>query len=54
MMKHKEGIHGNNICHRFLRNECRVRRCFFSHKIPAATNVATNMTSPESSATVKT
>ena len=53
MMKHKEGIHGNNICHRFLRNECRVRRCFFSHKIPAATNVATNMTSPESSATVK-
>ena len=39
MMKHIEEIHGNDICHRFLNNECRVKRCFFSHNIHTATNV---------------
>ena len=31
--------HGNTLCHRFLNNECVVRRCLFSHHISTATNV---------------
>lgn len=33
MMKHVKEIHGNIICHRFLRNECTYNtRCLFSHR----------------------
>ena len=32
-MNHIKDTHGNTICHRFLRNECQQKRCFFSHNI---------------------
>ena len=31
LMKHIQDTHGNLICHRFQRNECTARRCFFRH-----------------------
>ena len=33
LMNHIKDTHGNDICHRYLRNECRQKRCFFSHNI---------------------
>ena len=39
MLSHIREKHGSTVCHRFLKNECTVRRCLFSHKISTATNV---------------
>ena len=41
MLKHIEVEHGQETCHRYLRNECIVRRCLFNHNITNATNVVT-------------
>ena len=41
MLSHIREKHGNTLCHRFLRNECTVRRCLFSHIRPRAANVET-------------
>ena len=38
MLKHINIAHGQETCHRFLRNECTVRRCLFSHNILTASN----------------
>ena len=40
MLKHIEHKHGNTMCYKFLRNECRARRCLYSHGLPAS-DVAT-------------
>ena len=39
MLSHIRERHGNTLCHRYLRNECTVRRCLFSHRSSTATNV---------------
>ena len=44
MLSHIIEKHGNTVCHRFLKNECTVRRCLFSHKISTAKNVEISTT----------
>ena len=39
MRRHIVEMHGNDICHKFLQNNCTARRCFFSHNIMIAQNV---------------
>ena len=39
LMKHIEDAHGDLICHRFQRNECTARKCFFKHVLMTAGNV---------------
>ena len=33
MRRHIVNIHGNDICHKFLQNNCTARKCFFSHNV---------------------
>ena len=39
MINHIIEKHSNVICHKFLRNKCNVRKCFFNHIIPSAPSV---------------
>ena len=39
LIKHIQETHSHIICHRFQRNECTVRKCFFRHVFLAAGNV---------------
>ena len=39
MINHIKEKHGNTICHKYLRNECTVRRCFYRHDIQNAPNL---------------
>ena len=47
LLSHIEQIHGHEICHRYLRNECTARRCLFTHSRPT-TSSAQERTTPVS------
>ena len=42
MRRHIVETHGNDICHKFMQNNCTARKCFFSHDVITAQNVIRN------------
>ena len=50
MLSHIKEKHGHIPCHRFLKNECTVRRCLFSHNTLPVTNVEISSPAPRARA----